>query len=601
MNKANYLSMLAAALVLTACGGSDGPTFGGGGGTGPGDPGDPPSCADDPTNPDCIPVDPAVSVLVGSGIGGTFQEGTMAVGVTDLSAGGQTNLTVTLVLESDPATYYDDEFVAVNFTSNCVKAGLATIDPVSVNTGTGSATATYIAKGCATTDVITANAVAAGGTSLGSATGSVTVAPADVNSISFVGADPSIIGLKGTGGLGFDETSDVTFRVVDKVGNPVAGIDVSFELDSTTGGIALSPTSATSDAQGRATTVVTSGTAKATVRVTASVNVNGQLISTQSDGLIISTGLPDQDSFSLALTAINLEALNIDGVQSTVTVRLADRYNNPVPDGTAVSFTAEAGSIQSSCLTGSSNNESGVCEVTWTSSGERPPLGRVTILATATGEEQFFDDNGNGVFDAGDATWIDIPEVYRDDDENGIYESGQFNDAYFFDFDNNQVRSPADGEFNGILCQDPARCEGPEKIGIGASGVIIMSGSSGFLYSNVDPENPATDWQNFGGLVNGVLDVSSGSGTVIFLVGDINQQPMAEGTTISFSTDNGELFTPESGGYTVPRTAFNGPPAYSFTVTPDNEPSVGPATLTIKSPSGIETFYNILVSDIPPP
>jgi hypothetical protein len=331
------------------------------------------------------------------------------------------------------------------------------------------------------------------------------------------------------------------------------------------------------------------------------VNVNGQLISTQSDGLIISTGLPDQDSFSLALTAINLEALNIDGVQSTVTVRLADRYNNPVPDGTAVSFTAEAGSIQSSCLTGSSNNESGVCEVTWTSSGERPPLGRVTILATATGEEQFFDDNGNGVFDAGDATWIDIPEVYRDDDENGIYESGQFNDAYFFDFDNNQVRSPADGEFNGILCQDPTRCEGPEKIGIGASGVIIMSGSSGFLYSNVDPENPATDWQNFGGLVNGVLDVSSGSGTVIFLVGDINQQPMAEGTTISFSTDNGELFTPESGGYTVPRTVFNGPPAYSFTVTPDNEPSVGPATLTIKSPSGIETFYNILVSDIPPP
>jgi len=341
----------------------------------------------------------------------------------------------------------------------------------------------------------------------------------------------------------------------------------------------VSPDSATSDTQGNVTVVVTSGTVATTVRVTASVLVNGLPISTQSSGLVISTGLPDQNSFSWDVTCPNIEAWNEDGVENQVTVRLADRYNNPVPDGTAVSFNTEGGSIESSCLTVSSETQSGFCEVTWTSANPRPPNGRVTVLATATGEETFYDENGNGIFDAGDTDWDDIPEIYRDDDENGIFEPGIGKDGFFFDFDNSQSYSLADGEFNGILCGDAGRCEGPEKIGIGASGVIIMSGSEALITDNV----------------GGALDVSGGFGLVTFTIGDYRNQPMPSGTTVAFEPNNGKLVG--EGTIVTPCTFADSPLDYTFAVNADGTSSAAQGIVTVTVPSGIQTIYFISVSD----
>ena len=86
-----------------------------------------------------------------------------------------------------------------------------------------------------------------------------------------------------------------------------------------------------------------------------------------SDILSVSTGLPDQNSFSLSLENHAPESLNIDGVQVAATVRLADHFNNAVPDGTAIYFTTEGGAIRDaetgavgSCLTVGSK-----CTLTW--------------------------------------------------------------------------------------------------------------------------------------------------------------------------------------------------------------------------------------------
>ena len=83
------------------------------------------------------------------------------------------------------------------------------------------------------------------------------------------------------------------------------------------------------------------------VRVTATIRGTSPAVTSTSDQLVISTGIPDQNSFSLSTSIFNVEGANFDGcpsnIGSTVSVCLGDHFNNPVPDGTAVSFTAEGG------------------------------------------------------------------------------------------------------------------------------------------------------------------------------------------------------------------------------------------------------------------
>jgi hypothetical protein len=265
-----------------------------------------------------------------------------------------------------------------------------------------------------------------------------------VGSIQFVSATPQKIGLQGTGGVNLPETATVVFRVVDATGGSVAGQNVDFALDTSVGGITYTPMSATSGADGRVQTVVKSGTVSTTVRVSATLTGLG--IATQSSQLVITTGLPDNDSVSLAVTCPNIEGYDLDGTEVQVTARLADRYNNPVPDGTAVTFNSEGGNILGSCTTASTGTQSGLCSVTWTSSNPRPSNGRSTILATAIGEETFVDINSNGIFDGND-TWTDLAEAFRDDNESGSYNLGEF----FMDF-NGWAALSWRRSVHGLLC-----------------------------------------------------------------------------------------------------------------------------------------------------
>jgi hypothetical protein len=521
---------------------------------------------------------------MGSGIGASFKPGTIAVSNANLSAGGSTSLQV--VLQQSDGTLYTQP-ATINFSSPCVAQNFATLTPASAQTSTGVATTTYSASGCSPSDVITATTTI-GGNQL-SATATVNVAQAAIGSIGFVSANPTIIALKGIGSTTLPERSTVTFKVLDQGGSPRPNATVNFTLNTSVGGVTLLNATATSDVTGTVQTVVQSGTVATPVRVTAVVQGISPAISTQSSQLIVSTGIPAQAGFSLAVQCTNVEAWNNDGVQVPVTARLSDRFNNPVPDGTAVSFHTEGGSIASSCTTVTTNGNSS-CTVNWTSQNPRPVAdttrvptdraGRSSLLAVAIGEESFTDLNGNGAFDPGEP-FVDQGERFEDDNENGTYDAGE----YFYDFNNDGVRNAPDGKFNGVLCNDPARCDqNALSTGIGAQNLIIMSGST--------PDNlsPAPG--------SALTAIPLGSTAVFaFTFADINKNPLPAGTTISASLTGTNLTLGTPSSFVVPCTTE--PTTYGVIVT--NTPAVAAAgllTLTITSPGpggsakGVTTIVN---------
>ncbi len=520
------------------------------------------------------------TVTIGNGTGASFVAGVIGLSATTLPAGGSASLTVTLVDQNNNLV---TDNVTVSFSSGCAAGGLANIVEQQVQTTTGSATATYSATGCSGDDEIVATANVSGASL--TATGTVNVAAATVGSIEYVSADPTNIGLQGTGGAGRQETSTVRFRVTDSTGGPVSNADVNFTLNTSIGGIVMTPTSAVSDAQGFVQTVVSAGTVATSVRITATVVGSSPTIATGSDQLTITTGIPDNDSVSLSVECSNVEAWNIDGVVVPTTIRLSDRYNNPVPDGTAVTFTTEGAQIGGSCTTTTTQNDgSGVCSVNWVSQSPRPANGRVTLLASVIGEESFTDIDSNGIFNGGDIAQ-EIGEPFQDDNENGVHDAGEV----FRDFNQNGIRDDAAAAdyagFNGLLCDDAtATCSANETLFVSDSNVILMSAGSASIVDSV----------------GGAVDISGGAQTVVFTIGDFKgngttPQPMPAETTIEASTSNGSIVGPNR--YEVPCTSFDGPSQYGFTVEPDTTSDSGLLSIEVTSPGGIVTFYNVTVTD----
>jgi hypothetical protein len=435
------------------------------------------------------------SSTVTMGSGTPFVEGLAEISLSQISAGGTSVVSVSVI--DDQGNLFTEP-VDVNFSSACVTQSLATMSSP-ITTANGLATSTYLAKGCTGDDPINVTANA-GGINLSAST-SINVFAADIGSIEFVSATPENIGITGAGIVSGSESSTVIFKVKDTDGNPYNNRIVNFALNTDVGGILLSQEQATTNAQGIVQTVVNSGTVPTTIRVIASTEaLDGTMVFTQSSQLVVSTGLPDQDSFSFARGTANPEAWSVDGVEVPVTVRMADAFNNPVPDGTAVNFTTEGGSVGSSCTT-----VSGVCSVMWTSQNPRPagkiltssfcsvaddnnsavfcargPLtnnknylgqefgGRATVLATAIGEESFPDKNGNGRFDESEYVLFkglnvsdlpyDLKEAFVDHNEDSLYNpeenstevGGELEE--FVDFNNNGTFDIQDSVYNGVLC-----------------------------------------------------------------------------------------------------------------------------------------------------
>jgi hypothetical protein len=306
--------------------------------------------------------------------------------------------------------------------------------------------------------------------------------------------------------------------------------------------------------------------------------------------------LPASAAFSIATgtgssgTACpNVEAYNIDGVTVPIVVRLADRYNNPAPDGTAVAFTTDGGHIGGNCATPSSAATSGdgTCQVTWTSADPRPvpaddspaipAAGRTTILATAIGEESFTDVNGSGYYIQGDP-FANLGEPYRDDNENGKYDLGE----YFLDFLHTGVYAGPDGTFHGITCNGStasSTCT-TNTWAIGAPITLIMStgGAKITVLSNGNPPY-----------------AENSTDAVSFNVQDLNGNPLPAGTTVVV-TASSALGSISEGTFTIPCATDLGGQTYTSFVTAAASPGSGIVTITVTSPSGIVTVANFAAS-----
>jgi len=329
----------------------------------------------------------------------------------------------------------------------------------------------------------------------------------------YAGASQSWIAIQGTGGAGRHEASGVTFKLLDGNGDAVSGVNIDFSLLAPAG-VTLDPLTGTTDADGFVSTTVSSGKVSGSVRV--NIQTADGAIKLVSDALSVSTGLPDQNSFSLSLEQFAPESMNIDGVSDTVTIRLADKYNNAVPDGTSIYFTTEGGAIRDaetgtvgSCLTVGSK-----CTLTWESQNPRPEgnmltdgyacafsaitgiapcintggmgqpyAGRVTITAFAIGEESFTDNDADGWFTPGDTLNADLPEVFYDHNEDGIYKdnatAGVEDDLEeFHDLNLDQAYSSGDGKYNGLLCSPESENIGDcsrDLVNISADTTLIMA------------------------------------------------------------------------------------------------------------------------------
>lgn len=598
MKKLSSMAAMAlAAAALAGCGGGGSGSLAFGGGSSSGSSGGSGSTGTTST------------YSMGSGSGSSFQSGAIAISSANVSAGGTTSLAVSIV--DQKGNLYTTAPVTITFSSTCISQGLAAVaasgsstagsNANTVTTSTGTATATYTAKGCSGSDVITASATV--GSSSLTATGTVTVASAATGSVQFESATPSTIGLKGTGQ---PSTSTVVFKVLDATGAAKPGVTVNFTLNSTVGGLSLSPASATSAADGTVQTVVSSGTVHTAVTVTAAIS--SPVLSTQSSVLTVTTGIPASNSFSIAVGSAqygsggasnapacpNVEAYGTDGVVVPVTVRLSDRYNNPVLDGTAVTFYTNGGQIVGSCTTAG-----GACVANWTSTNPRPqtnsdspPLlanGRATVLATAIGEESFTDTNGDGFWESGEP-YQHLGEPYDDANENGQFDSGE----YFLDYNHNSTYDgpSSTSPFVGITCTgtDPSSTCSTTTLALGVSHLIIMSTAQ----ANVTYVSSTGFTGNFSGLT-----IAHGtSGSITFNVADLNGNPVAAGSTISVTADSSVgTVSSSSGSFTVGCATAVGGQHWTTFITAGSTAGSGTITIQVTSP-GTKTvsLYTIPVT-----
>ena len=258
----------------------------------------------------------------------------------------------------------------------------------------------------------------------------VTIAAGPVNSLVLRTISNTSIGVRGSG---TNETSDLIFEARDSNGNLVqdpvpgnsaSGTAVSFTLENggLGGGESLSPLRATA-VNGQVTTTLQSGTKAGTVKVIAFIDTNGNglpdagEITSLAISVVITGGPPWGENLGIVVQTLNIAGLVTAGLTDKVTVFLSDRFSNPVPDGTAVSFFSDSPSITGAAVSNSSDGTTAATATATFVSTPQVPLPpdsfAVVTASTLSGSEARvlslavdpFDDNvvyagtdGGGVF-----------------------------------------------------------------------------------------------------------------------------------------------------------------------------------------------------------
>lgn len=407
--------------------------------------------------------------------------------VGNLSAGGDIVLSA-IIADGDDASAekLDDSRYAVSFTSKCAedepaRAELSLSEKIVRN---GSVSIVYTAKGCTGKDEVSFKLYSLDENGeidfehlLHEATTEINVADPELGTISFIHGEDveQLLGISSIANVNLPLSSPLSFKVLDIDDNPIANRKVHFELSNNMGEVSLNKEEATTNEEGLVETRILSGTTHTVVAVKAYLHIDGDennnaeanILSTYSLPFTITTGLPVQYGLQISASTYNPAAYNVNGATIEISVNAHDMWGNPVPDGTAVNFSAESGSVGSSCIT-----EGGQCIVNWVSGGVRPgdhdsgygfkndQKGMTTILAYTEGEAGFNDANGNGLFDEGEGT-VFYPEAFRNDNwklDSGEheYEAGD----WFVDYDNSGDYTAAPTGYQGALCSNDTKGNG---------------------------------------------------------------------------------------------------------------------------------------------
>lgn len=493
-----------------------------------------------------------------------YQVGSANIALVNLNAGSETlpafgNRAISVVanVNGSPATTTP---VQVTFNASC-----GVVSPAVVTTnGSGVASTTYTANQaiCSGSNV-TISAAAIGSNSV-SAT--IPVAASVATNIQFVSASPQLIYLRESVGT---TQAQVIFRVVDSTGNPLQNKKLRLSLSNSSTGVSLDKVANTnsvdlsSNSQGLVSAAVYSGTVPTSLNVRATLldaNDAPTNVFSNSNLLTVASGRAVQRSLSLAFEKLSIEGLNTDGAETNVTLSMSDRQGNPVPPGTQVNFVTESGvMLPAVCFvppvvpaTASSPAiPTSYCTVKLRSQGFRPNNGLISVLAYLEGEEDFVDVNGDNVYNSGEP-FTDLGRAYRDDNENGAYEIGEF-----------QVPRASTA-----VCSAGAGCVGDGVWGaadVRAQGTIVFA--------------------------SGVAVISGTASTTLLRlnIADINGNSMPTGTDVV--VDAG---TPGSGigAKCGAETAFNGKIANTLRPSAFNIPLVGCApggslTVVVTSPAGL--------------
>jgi hypothetical protein len=207
-------------------------------------------------------------------------------------------------------------------------------------------------------------------------------------SITLVAQTAKTIALRGTG---LNESSTLTFLVVDSLNAPVVGNNrcwVKFYISASHySGEYVSPSLLQTDARGQVSTNVFSGTEPNVIQVFALVLDSTRIDTVKASPVTLTSGggFPDGRYVSISASKYNIAGRVYDGLTTNITMSVSDRYGNPVADGTQVSFRSTAGIITSSV--GTTN---GVATAELKSGGGSPaPPGLVMVTAETKGDSSY--------------------------------------------------------------------------------------------------------------------------------------------------------------------------------------------------------------------
>lgn len=545
MFNSNKLLMLALAGALTACGGGgkDIGSSSGNANTGTGNTNTGGSITNNTGSGEVSTSTDIKNPLLGTGVGSSFKEGALDIGVgtNTLSAGGSTKISVNIVDGDSKNAKIISQSFSVVFSSVCSESdpAKASFSKNDVATSGGEATVTYKAQGCEGVDYITVKLRGAeGGKDLKTIIGKINVAPAEVGALSFVSNESNQLSLSGIASS-LPSSTSVTFKLTDKSNNPIADRLVSFALSNTNGGVSLALAEDRTDTEGLVKAVVLTGTTHNSVTVTATALMlnNTTKISTSSQPISITTGLPRQDRMSISMKPFNPAAFDIDGATVAVTVTAADAFGNPVPDGTKVNFMAESGVIDASCPT-----TKGVCSVNWVSGGTRPGnyapglgkanerVGFTSILAYTEGEAGFTDTNGNNILDSGES-FLTFPEPFLDDNGNGAREPSEL----FVDTNADNSYSPAPSTYVGVQCSDAMK-------GLGHCSGMLHNRLSGRLVQSMVNSVKMRFYTCTPTACSPYAPPLVASGTILVILQDGNDNIPAAGTTLEVTGTGFDIY-----------------------------------------------------------